>query len=354
MYVALNFWCELKQLAAWFVVALALCAAIGCGEHVPPKVVVYTSVDKEVALPILAEFTKATGIRVKAKFGSDLVGGGPGGTETMVQTLFAERDDVKCDVFWNDEILHTIELDRAGLLQPHASSEESAYPSSARSPQSTWYAIASQARVLVANSHQVFEARLPKSLYDLTDQQWYERVGIAKPLTGLSSTHAACLFQTAGESTAHDLYVRIKRNARILQSDREVARAVASGSLAFGLTTSSEAVLEISAGGPLTIVYPDQAASEFGTLYIPMTVALVKAAPHAEPAAQLLEYLLSAEVAQKLAEDPRAYVPTRTDVSSSNRVKPPSEVHAMRTDFHAAAEEWDATANILGEMFAAP
>jgi iron(III) transport system substrate-binding protein len=354
MYVAIAIWREFTRLAAVTVGVVALCAVIGCGERVPPKVVVYTSIDKEVALPIFAEFTKATGIRVKAKFGSDLVGGGTGGTEALVQALVAEREEVRCDVFWNDEILHTIELDRAGMLQTHSSPEESAFPAAARSPQSTWYAIASQARVLVANSHQVFESRLPKSLYDLTDQQWYERVGIAKPLVGLSATHAACLFQTAGESTAQDLFVRIKRNARILQNDREVARAVASGNLAFGLTNSSDAVQEIAAGGPLTIVYPDQATSEFGTLYIPMSVARLKDSPNVEPAAKLLDHLLSAAVAKQLADGPRSYLPARTDVPASNRVKRLSEVHAMQADFQAAEAEWDATAKILGEMFAAP
>lgn len=341
-------------MATLFVAALAMCAAVGCGERVPPKVVVYTSVDKEVALPIFAEFAKATGIRVKAVFGSDLVGGGTGGTEALVETILAERDHVKCDVFWNDEILHTIELDRAGLLQPHASAEESAYPASAHSPQSTWYAIASRARVLIVNKHQVAEARLPKSLYDFTDTQWYERVGLAKPLTGLSATHAACLFHTMGESSANDLLVRIKRNARILLSDREVAQAVARGSLAFGLTNSSEAVLEIAAGAPVTIVYPGQGANDFGTLFIPMTVALVKDSPNPEPAAELLEHLLSAAVAKQLTDGPRAFLPARTDVAASDRVKTPSEVHAMPADFQAAEAEWDATVKILGEMFAAP
>jgi iron(III) transport system substrate-binding protein len=124
--------------------------------------------------------------------------------------------------------------------------------------------------------------------------------------------------------------------------------------LAFGLTNSSDAVQEIAAGGPLAIVYPDQAASEFGTLYIPMTVARLKNSPNDEPAAKLLDYLLSATVAKQLADGPRSYLPARTDVPASNRVKAPNEVHAMPADFPAAEAEWDATANTLGEMFAAP
>ncbi|MGD9634933.1 MAG: extracellular solute-binding protein [Pirellulales bacterium] len=354
MYVAFAVWRGRTRAATLAVGVLLLCAPIGCGKHVRPKVVVYTSVDKEIALPIFAEFTKATGIRVKPKFGSDLVGGATGGTEALAQEILAERDEVCCDLFWNDEILHTIALDRAGLLKSCAATAESAFPASARSPQSTWYAIASRARVLVVNRNQVFEARLPKSLYDFTDQQWYDRVGLAKPLAGLSATHAACLFQTMDDAKALELYVRFKRNAKILATDREVARAVASGTLAFGLTNSSEAVAEAAAGAPISIVYPDQGANEFGTLFIPMTVAVVKDSPHPEPAEQLLNFLLSAEVARQLADGPSAFIPLRGDVAASDRVKTPDEVRAMQADFNAAAKDWDSTANRLGEEFAAP
>lgn len=325
-----------------------------CGERVPPKVVVYTAVDKEIALPIFAEFTKATGIKVRAKYGSDLPGVGAGGAAVLAQAIVAERDQPRCDLFWNDEILHTIDLERASLLRPCTSSAESEFAATTRSPQSTWYAIAMQARVLIVNTNQVKEARLPKSLYDLTDPQWYERVGIAKPLTGLSATHAACLFQSLGDEGAKELFIRIKRNSRILQNDREVAKAVSSGSLAFGLTNSSDAVIEAAAGTPVSILYPDQGENDFGTLFIPMTVALIKDSPHAEPAEQLLNYLLSAEVARRLADGPSAFIPLRSGVAATNRVKTPHDVRAMEADFPASAEHWDAAAKILGELFAAP
>jgi iron(III) transport system substrate-binding protein len=326
----------------------------GCGERIPPEVTVYTSVDQEIAAPIFAEFMKSTGILVRAKYGSDLTTTGTGGTETLTRALLAERDRVRCDLFWNDEILHTLELERAGVLRPYTSPTESAFPAAARSPHSTWYAIASQARVLIVNTNQVKEARLPKSQQDLTDPQWYERVGVAKPLTGLSATHAACLFQASGDAQAQELFTGIKRNARILQNDREVATAVATGSLAFGLTNSSAAMIERATDEPVTILYPDQMDGGTGTLFIPMTVALVKDSPQPEPAEQMLEFLLSAEVARRLADGPSAFIPLRNDLAASDRVKTPAEVRAMAADFPAAGEHWNATAEILGELFAAP
>ena len=50
---------------------------------------------------------------------------------------------------------------------------------------------------------------------------------------------------------------------------------MASGELAFGLTDTDDALEEMAAGMPVAIVYPDQAEGEFGTLFIPNTLALV-------------------------------------------------------------------------------
>ncbi|MEX2093084.1 MAG: extracellular solute-binding protein, partial [Pirellulales bacterium] len=143
-----------------------------------------------------------------------------------------------------------------------------------------------------------------------------------------------------------------KRNAQILESDRKVAQAVAAGQLAFGLTNSGDAIIESAAGAPITIVYPDQADGELGTLFLPSTVALVKDSPHDEPAEQLLNYLLSPEVAHRLADGQSALIPLEIGVTASDRVKPPAEVHAMPADFPAAAEHWETTATILQAEFA--
>jgi iron(III) transport system substrate-binding protein len=257
-------------------------------------------------------------------------------------------------LFWNDEILNTLALEREGLLRPYSSATTNTLPATARSPQGTWYALATEARVLVVNTNQVAEARLPKSIDDLSDPQWYERTAIVKPLTGLSATHAACLFQVLGDTRAQELFRAIKRNARIVASDREVVSAVAAGQVAFGLTNSSDAIAELTAGAPVTIVYPDQADGQLGTLYIPMTVALVKDSPDAEPAERLLDYLLSTAVARRLADGPSALVPLKTGVAASDRVKTPAQVRAMNADFPAAAEDWDTASKFLHEEFAAP
>jgi iron(III) transport system substrate-binding protein len=186
----------------------------------------------------------------------------------------------------------------------------------------------------------------------LLDPQWYDRVGIAKPLFGTTATHAACLFNVWGDAKAEEFFHAVKRNAQIMAGNKQVARAVATGQLAFGLTDTDDAVIEVEAGMPVEIVYPDQLEGGLGTLFIPNTLALIKDSPNPEAAEKLLDFLLSAEVERQLADGPSAQIPLREGVPASDRVKTPEQVRAMEVDFEAAAEVWDTAAKYLQSEFA--
>ena len=75
---------------------------------------------------------------------------------------------------------------------------------------------------------------------------------------------------------------------------------MAAGTLAFGLTDTDDALVEIERGMPVAIVYPDQGAGQVGTLFIPNTLALIKGSPNPEEAEKLLDYLLSGDVERRV------------------------------------------------------
>jgi iron(III) transport system substrate-binding protein len=340
--------------AAWLLrgglLAVLLVAMIGCHSEPakPPEVIVYTALDQEFSEPIFEEFTKATGIVVRAKYDTESTK-----TVGLTQAILAERERPRCDLFWNNEILNTLRLEHEGLLRAYASPAAADYPASTRSPQGTWYGFAARSRVLAVNTNLVSEARRPKSIQDLIDPQWYENVGIAKPLFGTTATHAACLAAVWGEEKTQEFFKAVKRNARIMGGNKQVAQAVASGELAFGLTDTDDALAEVANGMPVAIVYPDQAEGELGTLFIPNTLALIKGSEHPDAAQKLLDWLLSSDVERKLADGPSAQIPLRTGVAASDRVKTPEQVRPMEVDFGKAADKWDATARFLQQEFAA-
>ena len=75
------------------------------------SIVVYTSQDQEFAEPILKEFTKQTGIKVRVVFDSEAVK-----TVALANRLLAEANHPQCDVWWSNEALRTQQLARRGVL----------------------------------------------------------------------------------------------------------------------------------------------------------------------------------------------------------------------------------------------
>jgi iron(III) transport system substrate-binding protein len=161
------------------------------------------------------------------------------------------------------------------------------------------------------------------------------------------------LFAAWADSEAKEFFDGVKRNARIMSGNKQVAEAVAAGTLAFGLTDTDDALMEIERGMPVAIVYPDQGEGQVGTLFIPNTLALIKGSPHPEAAEKLVDYLLSGGVERRLADGPSGQIPLREGVAASPRVKTPSEVRAMQVDWKAAAAKWDVAAEYLKTEFAA-
>jgi len=274
-------------------------------------------------------------------------------TEALISEAAAGR--TRCDLFWNNEILNTLRLEREGLLDVYLSPTHATYPAQFRSANQTWHGFAARARVLIVNTELVPSEERPTSIHDLADPKWRGRVGIAKPLFGTTATHAACLFAIWGDEPAKAYFRSLKENQVSIESgNKQVALRVAGGQLAFGMTDTDDAMIELKEGRPVAIVYPDQQAGGMGTLFIPNTLALLKNSPNSERARRLVDYLLSSEVEERLAAGPSAQIPLNLEVDVELRVETPATIRAVEVDFAAAADKWDTAATFLRDEFTAP
>jgi iron(III) transport system substrate-binding protein len=326
---------------------LALLPLPGCWSSSQPEVVVYTSQDSEFSEPIFDEFSQETNIAVRAKFDTESTK-----TVGLVEAIMAEKDRPRCDVFWNSEILNTLRLQQKGLLAAYHPPLEGNFPAMYRSPKGFWHGFAARARVLAVNTDLVPEAKRPHSILDLADPKWRGRCGMAKPLFGTTATQAACLFSVWGEKRAKQFFDQIHENHVQIQSgNKQVAIAVASGQLAFGITDTDDALVELEKGMPVVLVYPDQEPGGLGTLFIPNTLAIIKGGPHPAAAERLVAYLLSPPVESRLAKGESAQIPLNSAVTTKVRVETPRTIRAMQVDFEKAAAMWDTVADFLRERF---
>lgn len=337
--------------ARWFVlwVAAAIaCLPTGCTARSAREVVVYTALDSEFSQPILERYEAQTGVPVRPKFDVEA-----NKTLGLTQEIIAEADRPRCDVFWNNEILNTLRLEKRGLLESYQPKMATVYPAMFRSPKGTWHGFAARARVLLINTKELGESERPKSIYDLADETWRGRCGLAKPLFGTTATHVACLFAHLGDEKARQLLTEMKANeVQVFPGNKQVAQAVSSGQIVFGLTDTDDAMGEIEQGHPVEIVYPDQQDDGLGTLFIPNTLAIIRGSPNFDEARKLVDYLLTPDIEIELANGPSAQIPLTTKVDVKLRVETPRTVRAMQVDFYEAADQWDVAARAARDTFA--
>ncbi|MCA9189287.1 MAG: extracellular solute-binding protein [Pirellulaceae bacterium] len=313
------------------------------------QIIVYTAHDQTFSEPILQSFEARTNVHVRAKFDVESTK-----TVGLVNEIMAESSRPRCDVFWNNEILNSLRLKKAGLLDVYFPAIAKDYPEHYQDTDGTWYGFAARARILLYNTELLDESPLPESIYDLANERWKGKIGIAKPLFGTTATHVACLFSAVGPDEARRLLDGIKANqVQILGGNKRVAEAVAHGQLAFGLTDTDDAMSMIRQGYPVDIVYPDQRPDQVGTLFIPNTVCVIKNGPHPTEARKMVDFLLSPEVEIALAKGPSAQVPLNSKVTVTPAVKTPTTIKAMRVSFQNAADAWDSASDYVQHGFLA-
>jgi iron(III) transport system substrate-binding protein len=256
-------------------------------------------------------------------------------------------------VFWNNEIMHTLRLESAGLLEPIRWDIPRDWPATMRSKKGNWVGFGARARVLIVNRELIpTSEERPTSVLDLADPRWKNKCGVASPLFGTTATHFTVLVDKLGAEKAQDFFAHVKQNAVVLAGNKQVAQAVSGGQLAFGLTDTDDALIEIDNGLPVEIIFPDQSPDQLGTLMIPNTVAALKNAPHPVAAQGLANFLLSEDTEGRLAMGSSGQFPIRPNHPQKSRANPKEPLRSMEVDFEKAAALWPTVSKQLSDIFA--
>lgn len=257
------------------VIVLATMLFFACRNVAEKKsVIVYAAQDQVYAEPILRDFEKETGLKVKAVYDSEAVK-----TVGLANRLLAERDHPQCDVFWGNEEMRTRQLAAQNVLRETNS----------------WAAFGYRSRRLCLLSTL---SKVPHSLSDLTNSGWSGKIALAFPQFGTTATHFHALKQHWGEARWLTWCRALAANKPfIVDGNSVVVKLVGRGEAWFGLTDSDDIAAAQREGLPLA----SQPLTE-ESLLIPNTVAVIRDAPHPANAQKLFEYLQRREVADQLVQ----------------------------------------------------
>ncbi|OOP56129.1 MAG: iron ABC transporter substrate-binding protein [Candidatus Brocadia carolinensis] len=305
------------------------------------EVIVYTSEDKVFSEPILQQFEKKTGIKVRAIYDTEETK-----STGLVNRLIAEKGNPRADVFWSGDPVRPVLLEMRGITTPYISSAAADIPKIYKDAEGHWTGFSARARIILYNTNLVTTGEKPLSLFDLTKPKWRGQVAIANPLFGTTSIHMAFLFITLGDEKAKKFLQDLKANGvKIVSSNGEVKRLVARGEVMAGLTDTDDANVAIREGSPVKIVFPDQ--TSMGTLIMPNMVCLIKNGPNPENGKKLIDYLVSKEVEKSLAWAPCAQMPLRYDVRTPADVLTFDAVKGMNVNYHDVAKKLEEIGEFL-------
>jgi iron(III) transport system substrate-binding protein len=310
-------------------VAAGLLVTLGCNKPAR-EVVIYCALDSVFAEPVLNDFETQSGIRVRVKYDTEAAK-----TTGLAQSLLNERNHPRCDVFWNNEIVHTLRLAEEGILASYPSEFSETRPAQWRDEHYEWTAMAARARVLVYNPSTVKAEDLPAFVSDLKHPGWQGRLVIAKPLFGTTATHMAALHALWGRQGFVDFLDALKQNkVQLADGNASVVRLVAAGEFEIGLTDTDDVFMALKDSQPIAWKMIGQDPEHPGSLLIPNTVAIIKDAPHTQEAMALLDYLLSPEVEARLAASDSHQIPLQPGLTTPDEI-PPFDIHPV--DYRDAA-----------------
>lgn len=276
--------------------ALAACTR----EAKKARVVVYSSVDRVFAEPVLRRASEALGLEVVGVYDTEEAKG-----TGLVARMIAKKDSPDGDLFWSGDPARAVQVKLAGATTAFPQEVTNRVAAPFRDPDSHWIGFSARLRVLLVNDTAAGSTSAPSRLLDLSDPAIAPRVALANPLFGTTSYHVAALAEAIGEDAAMVWLKDLSdRGARFAASNGEVKRLVVEGRVAFGLTDSDDAAEALAAGAKVRVVLLDStenATPAFGTLVLPNTLSQLAGGPNPSGAATVVEFLLGQEVATMLA-----------------------------------------------------
>ena len=282
------------------------------------SLVVYCAHDSIYADEILRQFERQTGISVAVRYDTEATK-----SLGLVELLLQEKEHPRCDVFWNNELLGTLQLAGEGILLPYRGSGYERIPAAFKDSEGRWTGFAARLRLWIVNTNRLAptEEAIQQALNGDLDQ-----MVIAKPLYGTTRTQYTVLWKLWGREKLLAWHRDQRaRNRREVAGNATVKNLVASGVCDFGWTDTDDFFEAKDEGKPVAML-PLRLENR-ATLCIPNTVAIIRGTQHVAEAQKLVDFLLSAQTEMALAKAKSRQIP----LGSVDADQLPAEVKQLRS-----------------------
>ena len=262
--------------------------------------VVYCAHDSIYADEILHDFERQTGIPVAVRYDTEATK-----SLGLVELLLQEKAHPRCDVFWNNEVLGTLQLADEGLLLPYRGTGYERIPAAFKDADGRWAGFAARLRLWIVNTNRL--APTEQAIQQAASGD-LDRMAMAKPLYGTTRTQYTLLWKLWGRNKLLAWHRdRRARHLREVNGNATVKDLVASGVCDLGWSDTDDYFEARDDGKPVAMlpVRLDNGA----TICIPNTVAIIQGTRRLAAAQKLEDFLLSQQCELALASAKSRQIP---------------------------------------------
>ena len=248
--------------------------------------IVYSGRSEEYVGPALEAFSKKTGVPLQVRYGDSIDLGlliGEEGDKTPARVFLAQSPGPMAYLAQKDllEKLPQATLDK---VAPRF-----------RADDGRWVGVTGRQRVLIYNTDLVKPADLPTSVFDLTKEQYKDKVAVAPTNSSFQDFVTAMTQLKGADATKQWLSDMAANGARAYAKNDAIADAVARGEIPFGLVNHYyyNEVKKKDPQAPVGIYrFP---GNDPGSLFLVSTASIPTAAGNDPDALKLIDFMLSPE-----------------------------------------------------------
>lgn len=294
--------------AAALVARPAILRAAGAEE-----LTLYNGQHRQTTDPLVAAFTKKTGIEVLVRNGS---------SAQIANQLMEEGDLSPADVFYSEGSPPVAALAKRGLLGAVAPDTLGQVPKDYVSPEGLWLGVSARARVVAFNRDLIKEDALPASLLGFADPAWRDRIGYA-PASDAFQEQIVAILRLKGRDAVLDWLRGMKKVGRVYNNNIGAMQAVERGEIPAALINNYywfTVAKEVGAAKMRSALHYIR-HQDPGALITVSAAGTLKTARNPEAAQAFLAFLVSAE-GQQVIVDSMAEYPLRAGIVSPFALEP--------------------------------
>lgn len=296
------------------VLSLMVLFSMLIGQYVQAtELVVYSGRKDKFIKPVVAEFTKETGIKVLLHSGK---------STALINKLKLEGNKTTADLFISNDAGNLEKGKELNLFAPVAAKYVDGIPESLRASDNSWIGLSARARVLVMNTEDK-SVEFVKSVFDLADPRLKNKLAITHSGNGSYIAGVTVYMESAGKDKTAKWLAGMKANVagKVFNKHSKIVNAVAKGKRSVGLVNHYYIYrhLKKHPKAPIKIVLPDQGKDGMGVAWNVAGIAMVKGTKNKAAAERFIAFVTSEKGQSLFAKVNREY-PAREGIPASPEV----------------------------------